>query len=120
MASQGWASDLAACLIGQPVDLPGSVTGARAVLDALAERGWPSARIVEVAHARFEAEQEWPFPVSRDVVAQGPAQWYALVADARALLGLEGISRPPSSRTTLDADERRLLGDVPPHWGRTR
>ncbi|HSN12865.1 MAG TPA: hypothetical protein VLS51_12230 [Propionibacteriaceae bacterium] len=116
MGGDDWASELTACLVGEPVDLPSSLTGARAVLDALAERGWPAARIVELAQARFEAELEWPFPVSRDVVAKGPAQWYALVAEARTLLGLEGINRLPSGRTTLTADERRLLDDVPPHW----
>lgn len=119
MGSQGWASDLAACLVGQPVDLPAGRMGARQVIEALAERGWPASRIVELARARFEAEEQWPFPVDQDVVAQGPAQWYALVGEARALLGLEGAVRAPTSRTTLNADERRLLSDAPPHWGRT-
>ncbi len=120
MGAGGWASDLAACLVGERLELPGSLMDARAVLVALAEHGWPSERIVGLAHARLEGEQEWPFPVSRDVVAAGPAQWYALVGEARSLLGLDGIVHAPATRTALNADERRLLSDAPPHWGRAR
>jgi hypothetical protein len=51
-----------------------------------------------------------------EVVAAGPAQWYALVGQARTMLDLDGVVQPQPTRTTLTADERRLLSDVPPHW----
>jgi hypothetical protein len=120
MGSHGWASELATCLVGERLELPDSLPDARGVLEALAERGWPSERIVAVAHGRWDREEEWPFPASRDVLAAGPAQWYALLGHARSLLGLDGVSQPPTTRTALNADERRLLSDAPPHWGRTR
>ncbi len=116
MTSSRWATELASCLVGESVDLPGTPPDAWSVLEALDQRGWPASRIREVARARFEAQQPWPFSVGKDVVAAGPAQWYALVGEARTLLGLDGLVQPPATRTTLTQDERRLLGDVPPHW----
>ena len=116
MRLSGWATELATSLVGETVELPDTAPVARDVLEALERVGWPAARIEAIARARFEAEESWPFPVSRDVVAAGPAQWYALVAEARTLLGLDGDVQPPPTRTALNADERRLLTDVPPHW----
>jgi hypothetical protein len=116
MTSQRWASELAASLVGEPVDLSGTAPDARIVLAALELQGWPPSRIEAVARRCFEAEEAWPFPVSRQVVAEGPAQWYALVGEARTLLGLDGDLQPPPTRTALTADERRLLSEVPPHW----
>ncbi len=86
------------------------------MLAALEQEGWPASRIVAIARARFDAEEAWPFPVAREVVAVGAAQWYALVGEARSLLGLDGLVQAPATRTALTADERRLLSDVPPHW----
>jgi hypothetical protein len=41
------------------------------------------------------------------------------VARARDRFGLTVLTvLPPSRRTRLDADERRLLAEVPPHFGR--
>lgn len=116
MRLSGWASELASCLVGESVELPDAAPVARDVLEGLERAGWPVARIEAIARARFEAEESWPFPVSREVIAVGPAQWYALVAEARTLLGLDGDVQPPPTRTALNADERRLLSDVPPHW----
>jgi len=116
MRLSGWATELASCLVGESVELPDTAPSAQAVLDALERAGWPAPRIEAIAQARFEAEQAWPFPVSREVVAAGPAQLYALVGEARTLLGLDGDVQPPPTRTALNADERRLLTDVPPHW----
>jgi len=116
MGLSGWASELASCLVGESVELPDIAPVAHDVLVALELAGWPAARIEAVARARFDAEEPWPFPVSREVVAAGPARWYALVAEARTLLGLDGDVQPPPTRTALNADERRLLSDVPPHW----
>jgi hypothetical protein len=108
--------DLATSLVGETVDLPDTAPEASTVLAALELQGWPSSRIVALARARFEAEEVWPFPVPRSVVAAGPAQWHALVGEARMLLGLDGVVQPQPRRRALTADERRLLIDVPPHW----
>jgi hypothetical protein len=116
MTFSGWATELATSLVGESVDLPDTPPDTRSVLDALERAGWPEARIVTIARARFEAEEAWPFPVAREVVAAGPARWYALVGEARTLLGLDGVVQPQPTRTALTADERRLLSDVPPHW----
>ena len=116
MTPSRWATELARCLIGEPVDLSDTPPDARSILEALDQRGWPGSRIGAVARARFDAEQPWPFPVGKEVVAAGPAQWYALVGEVRTLLGLDGLVQPPATRTTLTQDERRLLSDVPPHW----
>ena len=116
MTISGWATELATCLVGEPVELPDTPPDARAILDALEGAGWPPAAIAAIARARFDAEEVWPFPATRDVVAAGPARWYALVGEARTLLGLDGVVQPQPTRTELTADERRLLSDVPPHW----
>jgi len=116
MTSERWASELAASLVGEPVDLVDTAPDAGIVLAALDRLGWPASRIEAVARRCFEAEEAWPFPVARHVVAEGPAQWYALVREARTLLGLDGDVQPPPTRTALTADERRLLSEVPPHW----
>ncbi len=111
-----WATELASCLVGERVELPHTAADARAVLDALEDAGWGTDVLRAIAYDRFAADEPWPFPVRRDVVAAGPAQWYALVGQVRTLLGLDGEVRPPSTRTSLSADERRLMTDVPPHW----
>lgn len=111
-----WATELASCLVGERVELPHTAAEAQAVLDALEDAGWSAEVICAIAYDRSAAEEPWPFPVRREVVAAGPAQWYALVGHVRTLLGLDGEVRPPSTRTSLSADERRLLTDVPPHW----
>jgi hypothetical protein len=116
MTSNHWASELATSLVGESVDLPDTAPDAPSVLAALAQVGWPAARIGAIARERYEAEKAWPFPVAREVVAAGAAQWYALQREARMLLGLDGVVQPPVTRTALTADERRLLSDVPPHW----
>jgi hypothetical protein len=116
MSSSRWATVLATCLVGESVDLADTPPDARLVLAALEQAGWPASRIAAIARARFDAEEAWPFPVAMEVVAAGPAQWYALVGQARTMLDLDGVVQPQPTRTTLTADERRLLSDVPPHW----
>ncbi|GAB3711508.1 hypothetical protein GCM10028815_26900 [Mariniluteicoccus flavus] len=48
----------------------------------------------------------------------GFAQLAAAERAARQELGVTGlVAQAPSGRTRLDADERRLMADRPPHWG---
>lgn len=116
MVCSSWATEMARSLVGEPVELPDTKPEAPAILAALEVLGWSPAKIRAFALSRFEAEMVWPLPVSEAVIAAGPAQWYALQGEARTLLGLDGLQQPPATRTVLNADERRLLGDVPPHW----
>lgn len=48
----------------------------------------------------------------------GFAQLAAAEAALRERLGVTGqVAARPSGRARLDADERRLVADRPPHWG---
>ncbi|MDR0959877.1 MAG: 3'-5' exonuclease [Propionibacteriaceae bacterium] len=64
----------------------------------------------------------WPDPpalhtptVARAVL--GAAQQAALQREISHRLGHDGVTQPPSQRTILTADERRLMADRPPHFG---
>lgn len=62
---------------------------------------------------------DWPFPVPEDLRAGlGAAQWLAALSAVRHRLGLDRpASTPVLADRPLDAAERRLLADVPPHHG---
>lgn len=89
------------------------------LLAALDTRGWTPTRIA--AHARSQADlgQPWPHRVHPDLrQGIGAAQFQALLNQVREALNLTTLEqRPPSPRTELTADERRLLAEVPPHHG---
>ena len=106
---------LALALVGERLDFGvQDAPDVPGLLDELAARGWDRERIHHVAHGT----SPWPFPLAdADRAALGSAQLFAALRDARRRLGLEVLEvRPRSRRTHLDADERRLLADVPPHW----
>lgn len=109
-----WHAAIALALVGERLDLG---TQERpdipALLADLAALGWDRDRIVALAHRT----PLWPFPLTdADRAGLGSAQLHAAVREARRALGLEVQVRPRSPRTVLDADERRLLADVPPHY----
>jgi hypothetical protein len=83
----------------------------------LAEHGWPADRIREHALAVRAADQPWPHPVDAVIVASlGAARFYAALTDLRKQLGVWVLeTQAPSPRRELNADERRLLAEVPPH-----
>lgn len=116
--SGGWHRAIAFALIGEELDLPEHDTPDVTALAAeLAESGWSVERVV----ARADAERShgiWPFGVPDGLRSGlGAAQLHAAIQAARARYGLDGLSvQPPSRRTSLTADERRLLNDVPPHY----
>lgn len=62
---------------------------------------------------------QWPYPVPDDLRAGlGAAQWWAALTQLRRRLGVgPQPERPVLSERPPDADERRLLQDVPPHHG---
>ncbi|MDO5534925.1 MAG: hypothetical protein Q4F65_09760 [Propionibacteriaceae bacterium] len=116
--STRWHAALAYALVGEELDLGVQETPDIATLVAdLDAAGWVPDRVGE--HARAQAL--WPHPIPDAVRAGlGAAQLQAALGRARAALGLEVLTvLPPSRRSRLDADERRLLADVPPHFGRT-
>jgi len=98
-----------------PIDSP---AGPEELLAALEGAGWPAQRVRDQAYSLWEQEQPWPYPLPPDRIHQvNAAQWYAILGQVRTLLGLDVVHLPPSHRTTLTADERRLLADLPPHHG---
>ncbi len=115
-----WHAALAWALVGQQVELaePGSPDPEQLVRD-LAARGWPAERIREHAVEVVHAEQPWPHQIPPELRAgTGAAQLFAALGRTRALLGLVALeTRAPSARTRLDADELRLMREVPPHHG---
>ena len=53
-----------------------------------------------------------------EAVELGFARFDALLAEVRKQMGLAGTSsRGQALVRPLNADERRLLADRPPHWG---
>jgi hypothetical protein len=96
--------------------------------------------IPSLRHANSLAVRgDWSFPVASEVLGDvvlpdtGKPQNYP--ADMPTVLGVSAAqylasqeaarneiaqaeARPPTARTELDADERRLLREVPPHHGR--
>ena len=86
--------------------------------DWLAQAGWSADRIRAQAGQRWASEQVWPHQPPREALASiGAAAWHARLQAAKTALGLTVVTAPPTRRTVLTADERRLLAEVPPHHG---
>ena len=115
MSARPWHSALALALTGERLDLGKQERpDAAELVSELAARGWDRDRIEALARVA----PVWPIPVEpADREGLGAAQWLAALREARRGLGLESlIVRPRSPRGLLNADERRLLADVPPHY----
>ena len=98
-------------------ELAVSATDIASLLSELAGLGWTAERVRQRAYRLWEQEQAWPYALPPGRLGSGAAQWYALLGQARAALGLDACQLPPSRRTDLTERERRLLDDVPPHHG---
>ena len=84
---------------------------------ALAALGWHTERLQALRRSRQEAGQPWPFPVAPEQIrAVGFARFDALLAAARRDLELTGLVPRQRMNRPMDADERRLSADRPPHW----
>jgi hypothetical protein len=116
-ATARWQAALAYALVGAELPLEEGRADPDAAVAALTDLGWTAERIGTHAREVVAAEQPWPHPVPQALRSGcGPAQFHAAVARARELLGLTTLEvRTPSRRTSLNADERRLLAEVPPH-----
>lgn len=115
-----WQSALAYALIDVDLALPASdAPDPAGAVAALAQAGWTAQRISSHAREVLDDQRPWPHPIPAELrQGCGPAQLQAALRSLRALLDLETVEkRPPSPPRPLNADERRLLADVPPHWG---
>ena len=118
-AAPRWHAAIGYALVGEELalDEPGAPDAALLV-SQLAAAGWDAGRIAAHARATAEAEQPWPHRIPSPLRAGcGAAQLHAALGRARALLDVVTLeTRGPSGRTALNADEQRLLRDVPPHY----
>lgn len=114
-----WHAAIGYALVGEELPLPEPAQPDPAGLVAdLAAAGWDAGRIHAHATAAIEAKQPWPHPIPVGLrQGCGAAQLYAALGRTRALLDVVTLeTRGPSRRTALNADEQRLLQDVPPHY----
>ena len=109
-----WAEALATTLTGVSLSLP-ELERPDEVLLALAELGWTADRIIAQARSAWACGRPWPHPVPGVADQFGAARWQAALDYLRQRLGLDSTSRV-TQRTVLNADERRLLVDRPPHY----
>lgn len=118
-AAPRWHAAIGYALVGEDLalDEPVQPDPARLVTD-LADAGWDAGRIRAHASAAAEAEHPWPHRIPAELRRGcGAAQLHAALGRTRALLDVVTLETlAPSARTTLDADEQRLLRDVPPHY----
>lgn len=103
-----------------------ALTGERLAVDVpleelprvLAEAGWDEAALVRLRQERQRDALPWPFEVPGELLARvGFAQFAAGLAQLRAVLGVDGLVPAQPVSRPLNADERRLSADRPPHWG---
>lgn len=114
MADDGLAVALGAALTGERLPL----TSPHLIGAELAGLGFDRERLAALRSAAQEAEEPWPFPVSlHERRAVGFARFDAALADARRLLGLDGLRSARPAVRPLDREEQRLAADRPPHWG---
>ncbi len=113
-----WHRALAWALTGEMLALPAESPDVPRLLAELAAAGWPQNRIVEHANEVASSGGVWPHPIPQGLRAGlGAAQLAANLLVARQACNLLVLEvRPPSRRATLDADERRLMDEVPPHY----
>ncbi|MFT3860534.1 hypothetical protein [Micropruina sp.] len=84
----------------------------------LVDEGWDASALRAHADAVIAANRVWPHPVPDDLRQRvGSAQLFAAVQRTQRELGLFGQVAAPAAARGLDADERRLMADVPPHHG---
>lgn len=107
-----WAVALGYALTGRELALAAPAGDIHALLAELAAAGWDEARLRELR----ASSASWPFAVPRTVRGSlGAAQLNACVRGVVDVLvpatANVADARPP------DADERRLLAEVPPHHG---
>ncbi|WP_296141068.1 hypothetical protein [uncultured Tessaracoccus sp.] len=113
---QRFAIELGRALTGEV--LPLSSPEIDDMVSELADLGWNAGAIAELRRERQDAGEPWPFPVHRDHVATvGFAVFHSRLEALRARLGVTGLRPQQRVRRALNAEERRLAAERPPHWG---
>ncbi|RRD45863.1 hypothetical protein [Tessaracoccus sp. OH4464_COT-324] len=108
--------ELGRALTGE--ELPLTTAETEDLTSELADLGWGPDQLAAVRRERQESGKPWPFPVRSDVVSEvGFAVFSARLAKLKELLDLTGLSLQRPARRPLNADERRLSAERPPHWG---
>lgn len=112
-----WHDALAYALVGERFDFgPLPAPDVPLLVGQLAALGWDAARIRRHALGVRATEAPWPHPIPDALRAGlGAAQLHAALGAVRDALGVAALDAQVSTRTTLNADERRLLNEVPPH-----
>lgn len=89
------------------------------LLSQLREQGWGAPRIDELRAHRQREGQPWPVESSQGGLrAVGFAQLHAWVSQCVHLLGFDAVDAGVrDAQTPLDAEDRRLLSECPPHHG---
>ncbi|MDR0990236.1 MAG: hypothetical protein LBL92_02580 [Propionibacteriaceae bacterium] len=109
-----WEQAVAMAVTGQALPLE-PATRLTEIWPQLAAHGWDRPEIVNHARTIWQQGQPWPHPVPA-AAAFGAARWQATLDQLTHELGLDTVTQPPSQRRPLNADERRLLADRPPHY----
>lgn len=115
-----WGEALAWALTGERLALPATAAAEPAeVVAALAGLGWPAPRLAELSAQRRAAEEPWPFPPEPALLRElgSAAAYLAALAECERLVGATGLTSAVLADRPLDAAERRLMADVPPHFG---
>lgn len=114
-----WGAALAWQLTGRRWGIdPSPRPDVAATLAALEADGWGPETVAAFAAERRAAGHPWPVPLPQDLrEATGPATVAAVLAEAKRRWDLDQpVVRPLAARAP-DADERRLMADLPPHHG---
>lgn len=116
IAPEAFAVELGRALTGEALDLHSPEP--EELISELSDLGYGFDRLGEIRRAQQEAEEPWPFPVRVEIVKGiGFALFHARLQILRELLDLTGLQPQPRAERALNADERRLIADRPPHWG---
>lgn len=115
----GLAELVAWCLTGQSDLLHADQqTEPAKIAKALEVAGWSSARIQTIRDAAIGAGDSWPFVVPSAARGRlGAAQLLAASKVVAAELGISPEVRLRDRGMALDARDRALLADRPPHHG---
>lgn len=97
----------------------GVVTEPQQLLSRLADAGWDPVRIADVASQCRNNSVRWPFESENLAdMGVGAAQFHAWVQACVRLLELDATNAGVRHATqALDAEDRRLLAERPPHHG---
>ncbi|QGN33616.1 hypothetical protein [Microlunatus sp. Gsoil 973] len=116
-----WNATLAYAITGQQWSLPESGRPDPVLIAREIELRFPGglAAVRSTITERRRAGESWPYQIPAGLRAElGAAQWLAALGDLSRRLGVgPQPERPVLSDRKPDADEERLLREVPPHHG---